>query len=68
MAAGGKVGTGCCGYGNNGKVTTGYDCVMIPSATKQATAGVVIGANAFCGRSSGLASQATGAAKTVCCK
>lgn len=64
----GFTGTSCCGYGTNGMNTNGYDCLIIPSATQQAMAGMVIAANAFCGRSVGIVSIAGTTATTVCCK
>ena len=36
-ASGGMVGTGCCNYGANGQAMNGYDCLIIPSASKQAS-------------------------------
>ena len=67
----------CCGYSQNGakvaersKGTNGYDCVMIPGASKQADKGALISGavNGFCGGE--LASIAAGSviAATICCK
>ena len=69
--ASGQVGTSCCGYNTNGQGTGGYDCVVIPSATKTATTQVaVVGGSAFCGRSQGLVTSAGARTtpRTVCCK
>ena len=67
MAAGGVTTSQCCGYGTNGAGTGGFDCVMIPSASKQMTSNVILAANAICGRSMGLVSAGGGASATVCC-
>ena len=64
----GKTGSGCCGYGNDGVNLSGFDCVMIASATNNAISMQALPANAFCGRSVGLASVAGANAGTVCCE
>ena len=57
----------CCGYGSDGRKTKGYDCIIIPAATKQATLDALIPGNAdeFCGRA--LATETSGPHATVCC-
>jgi len=58
----------CCGYGTKG-TKTNYDCVIIPRASKQATADKLVGGSEFCGRA--LATKTAGmpgAAATVCSK
>ena len=58
----------CCGYGSKGTKTTGYDCVMIPGASK-ATANKNPAPNSICGNGKGLITTAVAAAmitKTVC--
>ena len=61
----------CCGYGTDGKgIAVGYDCVVIPGASKATLPVQVPVANAYCGKSAGLVS-AKGAAtknKTICSK
>merc|ERR1712156_779886 len=63
----GKMGS-CCGYGPDGMGTVGYDCVIIPGASKNtAMAKSVSGGSEFCGRQ--LATAALGMAKpaaTIC--
>ena len=60
----------CCGYGAaaNAQVT-GYDCAMIPSASKQADAAALDSgaANGFCGGELGDTDMSIAAA-TICCK
>ena len=68
--------TACCGYGVAGvrvaASQAGYDCIMIPGATKAAFNGEVPVSQ--CGRNLGLASAtddgaaATTSGITVCCK
>ena len=59
----------CCGYGTDGKKETGYDCVIIPRASKQATADKLVGGSEFCGRALADASMgAAGGPATVCSK
>ena len=66
MPASGYTGTGCCGFGVDGKKSTsGYDCVMIPDASK--TDGTILKARAFCGPI-GLVTMKGTTAATVCCK
>ena len=45
----------------------GYDCIIIPNATKKSTLGTLIPGNAdeFCGRA--LATITSGTSATVCC-
>ncbi|XP_071749656.1 uncharacterized protein [Lepeophtheirus salmonis] len=57
-------GSVCCGYGEDGMKTSGYDCVIIPGAEKKT--GKLANSNAFCGRSKGLVDMTMGDAKTVC--
>eukprot|EP00096_Caligus_rogercresseyi_P007893 TRINITY_DN26032_c0_g1_i1.p1 TRINITY_DN26032_c0_g1~~TRINITY_DN26032_c0_g1_i1.p1 ORF type:complete len:403 (+),score=38.83 TRINITY_DN26032_c0_g1_i1:23-1210(+) len=63
-AKGFTKGSVCCGYGEDGKKTSGYDCVIIPGAEKKT--GKVVNSNAICGRSVGLVDMTMGAAATVC--
>ena len=63
----------CCGYGNAASDTTkGFDCVLIPGATKFATIGGAVqtlaggAGNGFCGGELGTI-QSSIAAATVCC-
>ena len=64
----------CCGYGNDAADSTkGFDCVLIPGATKKATSAGAAqtlpggGGNGFCGGELGTSSGSIDAA-TVCCK
>ena len=64
----------CCGYGNDAADSTkGFDCVLIPGATKKATsAGAAVtlpsgAGNGFCGGELGTI-QSSIAAATVCSK
>lgn len=61
----GKIDT-CCGYGADGKKSA-FDCVQIPSATKQADKAVIPGVAGFCGQK-GLVSAAGATLATICCK
>ena len=57
----------CCGYGTTGAATMGYDCVIIPQASKM-TGGDLL-ASEFCGRA--LVTSMLGALAgpgSVCCK
>jgi hypothetical protein len=47
--------------------TTGYDCVIIPGASKEAD-NVDIKASEFCGRALASNLGAAGAFTTICCK
>ena len=61
----------CCGYGLDGMGTAvGYDCVVIPGASKATLPIHVPVANAYCGKSAGLVSAKGAAAKnkTICSK
>ena len=57
----------CCGYGMNGMVNTaGYDCIIIPGASKKTD-----GANlpqSQCGQEMGLLTATANVGKSVCCK
>ena len=63
-----KVASGCCGYKNDGMLTSGWDCVKIPTPSKApgTTLGVV-GAYGFCGGELGTIAGSIAAA-TVCSK
>ena len=58
----------CCGYGTNGQMTIGYDCVIIPISTLKNTLGALIpgSSDEFCGRA--LASQSNNGPATICSK
>ena len=57
----------CCSYGTKyTKVTTGYDCAIIPGPLKTGGTTFPNGAYGFCGGELGTAG--TIAAATVCCK
>jgi hypothetical protein len=56
----------CCGYGSKGTLTSGYDCVMIPGATKAADKVPV--PNSICGQGKGLVTVTKGTTVTVCSK
>ena len=68
----------CCGYGNSGLDTRGYDCLVIPGALSEDGLGLF--ANEFCGASKGLASLGSFTAdvtkvvtqarfdRSICCK
>ena len=47
--------------------TTGYDCIVIPGAEKQAD-GAAVAATKQCGRTKGLVTADDGANATVCSK
>ena len=55
----------CCGYGADGKKTN-YDCLQIPSASKEADMAIIAAAG-FCG-GKGLGTADDGSNKSVCCK
>ena len=57
-------GSVCCGYGSDGKKTTGYDCIVIPGAAK--TGGALIPNNAFCGGYGLVTANAGTTSKTIC--
>jgi len=74
MAAVGKSSL-CCGYGSDGaKSSKGYDCVIIPMATKQATISAEIGASMgnmlagdeFCGSFFGSKTTAAITPSSIC--
>ena len=58
----------CCNYGADGNkiVTAGYDCLILPGATKAAGDGVL--PPKICGSQMGLVTAAGTTQKTVCCK
>ena len=67
----------CCGYGVDGKATKGFDCVIIPGAsrkTAKTSSGVTtngdIKDSEFCGRQLGVheTTQANGPRATICSK
>ena len=61
----------CCGYGLDGMGTAvGYDCVVIPGASKATLPVNVPVANAYCGKNAGLVSAKGDATKnkTICSK
>ena len=67
----------CCGYGSDGaKSSKGYDCVIIPMATKQATISAEIGASMgnmlagdeFCGSFFGSKTTAAITPSSICSK
>jgi len=57
----------CCGYGTDGKKTTGYDCLIIPGAQKAAAPSALIPNQAFCGVNL-VTADGGKAAKTICSK
>ena len=62
--------SGCCGYGMDGINSNGYDCVMIPSATKNTpsiagTPDDLLLAHGICG---GMFGTTSNTADTVCCE
>ena len=67
----------CCGYGSDGaKSSKGYDCVIIPMATKQGTISAEIGASMgntmagdeFCGSFFGSKTTAAITPSSICSK
>jgi hypothetical protein len=59
----------CCGYKQTGKGTSGFDCLMIPGASKAASNPGTLVPQTVCGRSQGLVTSAAGTtATTICCK
>jgi len=60
----GKEGV-CCGYGGDGMKTTGYDCVVIPGASKEANK-ADLQASEFCGRQLGSVLGMAKPAATIC--
>jgi hypothetical protein len=62
-----QQGSVCCGYGSKGVAISGYDCVMIPGASKfQAPIGTPV-PNSICGNGKGLVTKATDAVSTTVC-
>ncbi len=60
-------GSVCCGYGAAGLATSGYDCVMIPGASKASNYNPV--PNSICGNGNGLVTTVIGnTSATVCSK
>ena len=57
----------CCGYGEDGKKKSGFDCLVIPGALTGNKMMTLEGAPMICGRSRGLGSFSTGP-KTICSK
>jgi len=57
-------GTLCCGYGQKGTKTEGYDCVQIPGAMKPDASAVV--PQQICGGNKGLVSATGMTAVTIC--
>ena len=66
MAANNASKKNCCGYGDDGRKRSGFDCVVIPGALT-ASKNTIPGAQMVCGRSRGLGSASAGP-KTICCK
>ena len=66
-----KMAAGCCSLGTNGNAATGFDCAVIPGASKSPTAATITrlpgSALNFCGGKLGTIAGATDA-KTVCCE
>ncbi len=63
-----QQGSVCCGYGNLGVAISGYDCVMIPGASKvQAPIGTPV-PNSICGNGAGLVTASGTTSTTVCSK
>ena len=58
-------GSVCCGYGSLGTKTSGYDCVMIPGATKAADKAPV--PNSICGQGKGLVTLSSGMVTATVC-
>ena len=59
----------CCAYGTDGKGSkVGYDCVIIPGASKFTAPVNVPVANAICGKNIGLVTAKGTTAKTICSK
>ena len=59
----------CCGYGSKATAAiVGYDCVIIPGASKVTASPMVAVPNAICGKSIGLVTgtKANKINKTVC--
>ena len=56
----------CCGYGALGMANMGYDCVMIPGATKYT--GKTQKPVSICGNGVGLVTATSMIARTVCSK
>ncbi len=60
----------CCGYAFNRNAATGFDCLMIPGASR-ATPNRNAAPNSICGNGKGLITTIKAikqASKTVCCK
>ena len=69
-----KMTSKCCGYGTDaGDTAVGFDCVLIPGASKLATAAGLAqtlksgGGFGFCGGELGTIADGAAAA-TICCK
>jgi len=59
-------GTKCCGYGTNGVGTKGFDCAIIPGASKNTVMSSLFAGDEFCG-SVGLSSTAGGGNMVTVC-
>lgn len=57
----------CCGYGLDGKGTKGYDCIVIPGASKVNAPGTPV-ANNICGQALATIAGGTVIATTICSK
>lgn len=42
--------TACCAYGNDGAGTNGFDCVIVPGASKGTNNADMLPGDEFCGR------------------
>ena len=63
----------CCGYGLNGMVSSGYDCLIIPSASKTAASAngnpSILAGSEYCGGGKGLNTVAANMVQaSICCK
>ena len=68
----------CCGYGTDGKAVAGFDCVIIPGASRKTARSTLGGAisngdikdSEFCGRQLGVheTSLMRGPRATICSK
>ncbi len=51
-----------------GKITLGYDCLVIPGAAKMTTPYTVLSNQAFCGAGGLVYAKTSTILRTVCCK
>ena len=59
----------CCAYGSDGKASkVGYDCVVIPGASKATLPANSPVPNAICGNGIGLVTATGTGPKTICSK